>query len=160
VNSFRQGVIGGKDFIFASGADGFIANRPLQGGVWQKTEAPGPIYQDLSLVTTAGKTELMSCIGGNLYYGAIDSPTKITWQGPLKFPTEIRKDWTFTKNDSAMSGMCEFPTQCNRDVHDLGVFNTEVECRAKVNSTWAQNNSMVASWTYQRKVAQLGPYAG
>ena len=162
MNSFRQGVIGGEDYIFANGAghDGFIASRPLKGGAWQKITAPGPTSSDLSLVTTAGKTELMNCIGGNVFYGMIDSPTKITWQGPMKFSDETRKDWTFTKDDSAMSGMCPMPTQCNPDVHDLGVFDTELECRAKVNETWAQNNSMVSSWTYQHKVGQLGLYAG
>ena len=41
----------------------------------------------LSVVITAGKTELLTCIGGwgggKLYYGALDTPTSMTWTGPI-----------------------------------------------------------------------------
>ena len=41
----------------------------------------------LSVVITKGKTEFLTCIGGwsggKLYYGALDSPTSITWTKPI-----------------------------------------------------------------------------
>jgi hypothetical protein len=46
----------------------------------------------LSLVTTAGKSEVLTCIGGwgggKLYYGALDTATSITWEGPLMTQNE------------------------------------------------------------------------
>lgn len=62
---------------------------PLSGGTWQKIAAPGPIAPNayISLVTTAGKTELLTCIGGwgggKLYYAAFETATTATWTGPI-----------------------------------------------------------------------------
>jgi hypothetical protein len=95
VMSFRQGVIQGKDYIVANCGSGYILTRPLAGGKWQKIKAPGGMAPNmyLSIVTTAGtdgaadKSEVLTCIGGwgkgQLYYGALDSPTDITWTGPI-----------------------------------------------------------------------------
>jgi len=88
VMSFREGVIGGVKYVFANTQDG-IGTQPLAGGAWQKVKAPGDIAPNsyISLVTTKGKTEVLTCIGGwgggQLYYGAFDSPTSVTWEGPI-----------------------------------------------------------------------------
>lgn len=89
VMSFRQAVIAGEDYIVANTGYGFILTRPLAGGKWQEIKAPGGMAANmyLSVVITAGKTELLTCIGGwgggKLYYGALDTATDITWTGPI-----------------------------------------------------------------------------
>jgi photosystem II stability/assembly factor-like uncharacterized protein len=89
VMSFRQGVIQGKDYIIANCGSGYMLTRLLAGGKWEKIKAPGGMAPNmyLSVVTTAGVSEVLTCIGGwgggKLYYGAFDSPSKITWEGPL-----------------------------------------------------------------------------
>ena len=91
VMSFREATIDGKQYIIANGGDGIILTRPLASGTWQKIQAPDKAHMAsnmyLSVVTTAGKSEVLTCLGGwgggKLYYGALDSPTAITWDGPL-----------------------------------------------------------------------------
>lgn len=89
VMSFREAVIAGDKYIVANGGNGWILTRPQSGGKWQKIKAPGGMAPNmyLSVVITAGKTELLTCIGGwgggKLYYGALDTPTSITWTDPI-----------------------------------------------------------------------------
>lgn len=59
--------------------------------------------------------------------------------------------------ESAIWGKCQTPTQCNPDVHLLGVFGTAIECQRAVNGS---HSFPVASWTYQHNVSSLGAYAG
>ena len=91
VMSFRQTVIDGKQYIIANAEDGFILTRPLASGPWSKIDAPDKLHMAsnmyLSVVATAGKSEVVACFGGwgggKLYYGAFDSATTMTWDGPL-----------------------------------------------------------------------------
>jgi hypothetical protein len=88
VMSFREGTIQGQPFILANTGHG-IATLPKSGGTWHKIDAPGGIAPNahLSVVTTNGKTEVLTCIGGwgggVAYYAALDTPTTATWTGPL-----------------------------------------------------------------------------
>ena len=61
---FKQVVVDGKDYIVAN-ANSDLITRPLDGASpWQKAEqaedAPGS-YRGLSVVTTAGKSEVFTC---------------------------------------------------------------------------------------------------
>jgi len=91
VMSFREAIITDDkyNYIVANGGNGWIFTRPQAGGKWQKIKAPGGMAPNmyLSVVISAGKTELLTCIGGwgggKLYYGTLDSPTEITWTDPI-----------------------------------------------------------------------------
>jgi len=86
VVSFREAVISGEKYIIANADGGYILTRAMAGGLWQKIKAPNgmPPNMELSVVITAGKTEVFVCIYGKLYYGALDTPTTITWTEPIK----------------------------------------------------------------------------
>jgi hypothetical protein len=151
--SFRQAVIAGKQYIVANGGSGWILTRPLAGSEpWQKIKAPGGMAPNmyLSVVSTAGKTELLTCIGGwgggKLYYGMLDSPTEITWDGPLNISDVQISSWQSFPGKSAIWGKCKSPTSCNPGVHVLGKMDTLAACQAAVN---ASHPFKVASWTYQ-----------
>ena len=117
-----------------------------------KIAAPGGIAPNayLSVVTDPAKqkTELLTCIGGwgggKLYYGAIDSPTKITWDGPLNLSDTTISDWQFFPGKSAIWGKCKTPTSCDPGVHPLGQKPTLEACQAAIN---ASHPFKVASWT-------------
>ena len=106
------------------------------------------------------KTELLTCIGGwgggKLYYGAIDSPTKITWDGPLNLSDTTISDWQFFPGKSAIWGKCQTPTSCDPGVHPLGQKPTLEACQAAIN---ASHPFKVASWTYQHPQVS-GGYGG
>ena len=161
--SFREGVIGGKPYIFAN-VNGAIGTLPMGGGTWQKIQAPGGIAPNayLSVVTDKAKqkTELLTCIGGwgggKLYYGSIDSPTEITWEGPLNISDTTLTEWEFDPNKSAIWGKCQTPTSCDAGVHVLGKKDTLEACQAAINGS---HPFKVASWTYQHPQVS-GGYGG
>ena len=102
---------------------------------WQKIKAPGGMAPNmyLSLVTTAGKSEVLTCIGGwgggKLYYGALDTPSSMTWKGPLMVQDETFTQWAEFPNYSAIWGKCKTPTSCDPDVHPLGKFDALAACQ-------------------------------
>ena len=163
VMSFRQGVIAGKPYIFAN-VNGAIGTLPLGGGKWEKITAPGGIAPNayLSVVTDKAeqKTELLTCIGGwgggKLYYGAIDSPTEITWEGPLNVSDSSLESWQFFPGKSAIWGKCKTPTSCDAGIHVLGKMPTLEACQTAIN---ASHPFKVASWTYQHPQVS-GGYGG
>ena len=164
VMSFREGVIQGAEYILANGADGYIFTMPKAGGMWKRIKAPGGIANNahLSVVTHGGKTELITCIGGwgggKLYYGSIDTPTNITWTGPVQLMNHTYPTWDFFPGTSAIYGRCQKPDQCNADVHPIGQFPDLTSCQKAINSSSLKLN--VSSYTYQHNVSSLGDYAG
>ena len=157
VMSFREGVIQGIDYILANGADGYIFTQPKAGGTWQRIKAPGGIANNahLSVVTQGGKTELLTCIGGwgggDMYYGSIDTPTNITWTGPIELANHSYATWDFFPGTSEIYGRCQKPDQCNDDVHPIGQFADLAGCQKAVNAS----GLTVASYTYQHNVSSL-----
>ena len=83
--TFREAVIAGDKYIVSNDGRGFIITRALAGGKWQRIKAPGgfPPNMELSVVITAGKTEVFVCVDGGVQYGALDTATSITWSGPI-----------------------------------------------------------------------------
>jgi len=83
--SFREAMIAGDKYIVSNDGAGFILTRLLSGGKWTRIKAPGgfPPNMQLSTVITAGKTEVFVCVNGGLQYGAFDTPTSMTWSGPI-----------------------------------------------------------------------------
>jgi hypothetical protein len=162
VMSFRTGMIQGKKYVIANG-NGKILTRLYSGGTWNQIKAPGgiPSNQHLSVVTTKGVTEVVTAIGGwgggQLYYGKLDTPTTMTWTGPITPASQVYPTWNDFPGASAIWGRCKTPTDCNPDVHLLGVFDTVDECRKLVNTT---TTPKLYSWTYQHKVSGLADYAG
>ena len=126
--------------VSPAGGTGFIATKPLKDGVWQKVKAPGGIAPNayLSVVTTAGKSEILTCIGGwgggKLYYGAVDTPSKITWDGPMMLPTVTLKTWVDYPAETAITGSAITGKQ--PDVHKLGTFTTLETCKAAINASY------------------------
>ena len=171
VRSFRQGVIGGVDYILA-GTDGGILTRPLGGSglcgsgqpCWQKIDAPGgqSPSAELSVVTTGGVTEVVTCMGpwtgGQLWYAKIDSATNATWDGPKALPNHTYTNWSFYPGQSAVWAKCSSPTKCQPTIHPLGKFDTLKACQAAVNST--KLNFSVASYTYMHADYDAGIYNG
>ena len=166
VQWFKQVVVDGKDYIVAN-ANSDLITRPLDGASpWQKAEqakdAPGS-YRGLSVVTTAGKSEVFTCANqrgqpAGLFFGAIDSPTSVTWDGPLEEPEVTFTDWevfndTFSNNIYGITNMishgCTRNTKpCTNtscpDIVSLGHIPTLEACRAAINASGVT----VASWTY------------
>ena len=168
VQWFKQAVIDGKDYIVAN-ADADLLTRPLAddgAGLWQKAQqaegAPGS-FRGLSVVTTAGKSEVFTCANQNgkppgLFFGAIDSRTNVTWTGPLKQPNVTYRDWevfnnTFSNTIYGITNMIS--PGCTRVVKpctntscpgivSLGKMPTLEACQAAINSSGVT----VASWTY------------
>ena len=95
--TFREAAIAGDKYIVANDGAGFILTRLMAGGTWQRIKAPGgmPPNMELSVVITAGKTEVFVCIAGGIYYGALDTATTITWTGPI---TSMLLNGSSTKN--------------------------------------------------------------
>ena len=166
VQWFKQVVVDGKDYIVAN-ANSDLITRPLDGASpWQKAEqakdAPGS-YRGLSVVTTAGKSEVFTCANqrgqpAGLFFGAIDSPTSVTWDGPLEEPEVTFTDWevfndTFSNNIYGISNMISHGctriskpctnTSCPGIV-SLGKMPTLEACQAAINASGVT----VASWTY------------
>lgn len=166
VQWFKQAVIDGKDYIIAN-ANANLLTRPLDGASpWQKAEqaedAPGS-YRGLSVVTTAGKSEVFTCANqqgkpAGLFFGAIDSPTNVTWDGPLKQPNVTFAGWevfnnTFSNTIYGITNMispgCTQKVQpCTNTscpgIVSLGKMPTLEACQAAINSSGVT----VASWTY------------
>ena len=168
VQWFKQAVIDGKDYIVAN-ADADLLTRPLAddgAGLWQKAQqaegAPGS-FRGLSVVTTAGKSEVFTCANqlgkpAGLFFGAIDSPTNVTWDGPLKQPNVTFADWevfnnTFSNTIYGITNMispgCTQKVQpCTNTscpgIVSLGKMPTLEACQAAINSSGVT----VASWTY------------
>ena len=162
VISFRAGVIQGKDYILANGASGYIFTKPMEGGTWQKIKAPGGIANNhhLSVVITDGLTEVVTCIGGwgggTLYYGSVNTPTDITWVGPIQLMNQSYTTWDLFPGTSQIYGKCQKPNECDPDVHPIGQFADLSACQKAVNAS----GLTVASYTYQHNVSVLRDYAG
>jgi hypothetical protein len=165
VLSFRQGKIDGKDYIVANAANGFILTRPLADGTgpWQQAKAPGG-NPTLSIVTTAGKSEVLTCVNKKLYFGALDSPTSVTWDEPMKLPTVTYTDWAVFNNSfsNGIYGITKMispgcnqerkpctPTSCP-GIHNLGKMPTPEACQTAAKGKHA---FPVASWAYIPKRA-------
>ena len=166
VMSFREGVINGVPFILANSGGNGILTLPRAGGTWQKTtKPPGGIASNahLSVVTPKGakSSEVLTCIGGwgggQLYYARLDTPTNVTWTGPLVKPNHTYTRWETFTDQSVVWGKCQTPTKCNADVHPLGAFATEAACRQAVNAT---TNLTVAGFAYMKNDTSLKTFAG
>lgn len=108
-----------------------------------------------------GTTEALTCVGGwgggQLYYAALDSPSKASWRGPVTTEGVTHATWDFFAGQSAIFGKCKAPASCDAGVHHLGAFPSLAACQAAVNAT---RSFKVASYTYQHNVSSLGAYAG
>jgi photosystem II stability/assembly factor-like uncharacterized protein len=89
VISFREGTIGGKQYILANSGNA-ILTQPMSSptDLWQSIKTPGGIASNhhLSVVIHDGETEVFTCIdgfNGELYYATLDSPSSATWSKPL-----------------------------------------------------------------------------
>jgi len=166
VQWFKQAVVDGKDYIVAN-ANANLLTRPLDGtSPWQKAEqaedAPGS-YRGLSVVTTAGKSEVFTCANqkgkpAGLFFGAINSPTNVTWDEPLKEPKVTFTDWEVFNNtfSNTIYGITNLISPgCTREVKpctntscpgivSLGKMPTLEACQAAINASGVT----VASWTY------------
>ena len=154
-----QATIKGAPYVIANTGNG-IATMPLGGGPWVKNAAPGGIAPNayISSVTTAGATEVLTCIGGwgggVLYYASFDSPSKVTWTGPITTTGTTYTTWATFPDASGIYDRCPTPTSCTDGWHDLGTFDTVAGCQAAVNSTTL--GFKPAAWTYQSKATPGG----
>jgi hypothetical protein len=159
-------VVDGKDYIVAN-ANANLLTRSLDGaGPWQKAQqakdAPGS-FRGLSVVTTAGKSEVFTCANqegkpAGLFFGAIDSPTSVTWDGPLKQPIVTFNDWEVFNNtfpstiygitNMISPGCTQTSKPCTNTscpgIVSLGKMPTLEACQAAINASGVT----VASWTY------------
>jgi len=114
------------------------------------------------VATQGGKTELVTCIGGwgggQMYYGRVDTPTNITWTGPVQLKNNSYPTWDFFPGTSEIYGKCQKPDQCNDGIHPIGQFADLASCQKAVNAS--SLNLTVASYTYQHNVSSLGDFAG
>ena len=71
-------------------------------------------------MTTGGRTEVLTCIGGwgggKLYYASLDAPTRAKWTGPLKLPDRNYTGWATYPGQSLIFGRCSSPTACGEGV--------------------------------------------
>ena len=150
--SFQEITIGGKQYI-AGNTGSFIATVPVSGGLWQKTKNTGTGVHSgntgISAVTTAGKSEIVTCASGKLYYGSFDAPTQITWSDPVNYTKTTFKTWsmlfahqTYDVYDScSCTGGCHGQPNCTGHCtctghwHYLGNFRNSSDCLAAVNRT-------------------------